>query len=132
MCCTLFMIIMTIVNRKSAIDIQMYDTYFVIASIHINALLACYALFCAFIYKKMKGKKVIHWMIWFHILATTLILYFYLFGFKIDKSVSANYHYIATSGDLIKPMLIMSIFIVANVFFSYNFIRSRTSSGKDA
>lgn len=130
--CTAFMIIMMVVNRQSTIDIQMHDTYFVVPSIQINTLFACYALFCAFIYTKMKGSKVLSWLIWFHMLSMVLVLFFYLSGIKTNITASSRYHYISTYGDLITPIIIMAFFILANIFFSYNFFRSRISMRKDA
>lgn len=66
----IFLLLLSIFGRESAIDVQMHDTYFVIASIQLGIFFSIYLGIAGTIYWLLRNKKQVKWMTIFHVITT--------------------------------------------------------------
>ena len=66
----LFLFGLSIIGWNNTIDIQLHDTYFVIASIHMGVLFSIYLGVIGIIYWLIRKKKLVDWMTVIHVVIT--------------------------------------------------------------
>lgn len=61
---------LSLIGLKSTIDLQLHDTYFIIASFHIGLFFSLLLGIIGLIYWQLKNKRLVHWMTAIHVVCT--------------------------------------------------------------
>lgn len=84
-------ILLSIVGMKSSIDLQLHDTYFVVATIHLGLLYTFIMGTAGFFYWLLGNKKLINWMTCFHITGTFIpFIAIIVLAIFFDKIIQRN------------------------------------------
>ncbi len=87
----LLLIVLSMIGFNNAIDIQLHDTYFVIALIHTGILFSIYLGIIGIIYWLIRNKRLVNWMTVTHVVTTnstfTLII---ITGLIFKKVIEGN------------------------------------------
>lgn len=110
-------------NLKATIDIQLHDTYFVVAKFHIGLLFSIYLALIGFIYWLFRNKKLIPWMTWTHVLVTLTVFVGIIFKIVFLRTpIFTDF----TSFNTYKKIVfyISAIFILSQLMFLMNLLLS--------
>jgi len=113
-----------ILTSAEAIDIQLHDTYFVIAYYHIALFFTIVFGGFSLGYWLFRKKPLIHWMTIFHTTITIMLLliWFFWYGFPTNKNAA---HYIEGDMILYQPifyLILLLFFLLAQIFFVLNLL----------
>ena len=109
-------VILSLINLKGTIDIQLHDTYFVIAFIHLSFFLSAILIITGLLYWLVRRKKLISWMTLAHVLSTILLfLSIIITGFVFEQFLTPNHN-------LLRPLIVLSllVFIISYSIFIIN------------
>lgn len=114
---------LSIIGFDRTIDIQMYDTYFVISSIHIGIFFSIILGIIGFIYWLIRNKRLVNWMTAFHVLATisTLVLVV-LTGLLFKKAIQGDFETFGTVNQIMFAIILMAI--LSQLVFVTNLVLS--------
>ncbi len=114
-----------------AIDIQIHDTYFVIAYYHWALFLTIFLGGIGLLYWFFRKKGMIRWMTIFHILITIIptVFLFIWYGFPTGKFANS---YIETDkvGRVIGYWIIILLFLLGQIFFIINLLKALFKSSE--
>jgi len=106
---------------NKAIDIQMHDTYLVIAILHIGIIFGGIHAILGFIYWIVRFMKLITWMTYVHVI-TTIVISVLLILLCVLYTISNNFYLDDFSS--ISALTFIQIFILCQVLFLLNLILS--------
>jgi len=115
---TAFLLLFSIINIDGVIDIQIHDTYYVIALSHITLLASIFTGFIGFIYWLLRHKTMIAWITWTHFIGTFLSIFVFIFGnFYLNisakkKYIEQVYEFKRKTTNNIEDIIILSIFVL--------------------
>lgn len=112
---------LSIIGINSAIDIQMHDTYFVIASIHIGILFSIILGIIGFLYWLTRSKRLVKWMTAIHVTSTivTFVL-IVLTGLIFKKVIESDFGIFRTVNQIV--LVITLIAILSQLIFATNLV----------
>lgn len=117
------LLILSLIDIGSALDIQMHDTYFVITSFHLGILLSIILALIGFLYWLVKEKRLINWMTFIHVIVTLLtFLIIVLAGLSFKNLVQSDFGMFRVINQLIFVLVFVSI--VSQIVLLINLIIS--------
>ena len=114
---------LSIIGFNSVIDIQMHDTYFVIASIHIGILFSILLGIIGLMYWLIRKKRLVDWMTAIHVISTILIfVLIVLIGLLFKKVIQSDFEMFRTVNQIMFIIILIAMFsqllFIANLIFS--------------
>jgi len=114
---------LSIIGFNSAIDIQMHDTYFVIASIHIGILFSILLGIIGLMYWLIRKKRLVDWMTAIHVISTILIfVLIVLTGLIFKKVIQSDFETFRTVNQIMFVIILIAmlsqLLFIANLVFS--------------
>jgi heme/copper-type cytochrome/quinol oxidase subunit 1 len=112
-------LVLSIIGINSAIDIQMHDTYFVIASIHIGILFSIILGIIGFLYWLARSKRLVKWMTAIHVTSTIVtFVVIVLTGLIFKKVIESDFEIFRTVNQIV--LVITLIAILSQLIFVTN------------
>lgn len=117
----LFLIGLSIIGWKNTIDIQLHDTYFVIASIHIGVLFSIYLGVIGIIYWLIRKKKLVDWMTVLHVIFTiSTFALIITTGLIFQKVIESDFEIFRTVNQIL--FVVFLIALLSQLIFITNLI----------
>lgn len=114
---------LSIIGFNSAIDIQIHDTYFVIASIYIGILFSITLGIIGFIYWLVRHKKLINWMTLSHVIITiSTSALFVITGLAFKKVIETDFDRFRTVNQILVAIILIAI--LSQLIFIMNLVLS--------
>jgi len=108
-----------LIGLKKTMDIQMHDTYFVIALIHVGILFSIILGVIGLLYWLMRKKKLINWMTIVHVFTTIASFVSILIGAMLATKI------FFLQIDILSPLsIIILIGLLSQLLFLFNLIFS--------
>ena len=125
----LFFIGFSIIGINSTIDIQLHDTYFVIASFHIGIVFSIFSGLIGFIYWLTRKIRLVNWMTAFHVVTTILTFVLIILTSLIFKRViEENFHAYLILNQIIFVLILTAI--LSQIIFMVNLVYSLIKNNK--
>lgn len=129
---TALLLLFSIIDIDGVIDIQIHDTYYVIALSHITLLVSIFTGFIGFIYWLLRHKTMIPWITWTHFIVTFLSIFvfifeiYYLNAIPKEKYIEQVYELNRKTTNNVEDVIILSIFVlvVIQILFLINIVFS--------
>jgi cytochrome c oxidase subunit 1 len=126
------LLLLSIIDIDGVIDIQLHDTYYVIALSHIILLVSIFAGFIGFIYWLLRHKTMIPWITWSHFIGTFLSIFVFIFGnyylntLPKERYIEQVYEIKRKTINNIEEAIILSIFVLVafQILFLINIVFS--------
>ena len=120
---TLLIWLAVLVLPVEAIDLQIHDTYFVIAYYHWALLLTIILVGIGLLYWFFKDRQMIRWLTIFHVIITIIpiVSFFIWYGFPEEGFVS-NYIKADNVSRIIGYWVVILLFIIGQIFFIINLL----------
>lgn len=116
-------LILGLIGVNSNLDLQLHDTYFVIAAVHIGILFVIILGIIGWIYWRTSAKKLVPWMTLTHTIATVVSFVLIMLAASFFKElVSTNVAMFRAINQLIFLMLLIAL--LSQVVFIINLIIS--------
>lgn len=110
---------LSIIGFDSAIDIQMHDTYFVIASIYIGIMFSILLGLIGLIYWLIRKKRLVDWMTAIHVISTILIfVLIVLTGLIFQKTIEGDFDTFRTVNQIL--FVVILIALISQLIFITN------------
>lgn len=118
---------LSMIGINSAIDLQLHDTYFVIASIHIGILFSFILGIIGSIYWLIRHKKLINWMTLFHVMSTisTFVLII-ITGLVYKEAIGGDFDTFRIVKQILVTLILIALF--SQVIFMTNLVLSLISN----
>lgn len=117
----LFLIGVSIIGWNNTIDIQLHDTYFVIASIHIGVLFSIYLGVIGIIYWLIRKKKLFDWMTLIHVVITiSTFALIIITGLIFQKVIEGDFETFRTVNQIL--FVVILIALLSQLVFLTNLI----------
>lgn len=117
----LFLIGLSIIGWNNTIDIQLHDTYFVIASIHIGVLFSIYLGVIGIIYWLIRKKKLADWMTVIHVVITiSTFALIIITGLIFQKVIEGDFETFRTVNQIL--LVVILIALLSQLIFLTNLI----------
>ena len=115
----LFLFGLSIIGWNNTIDIQLHDTYFVIASIHIGVLFSIYLGVIGIIYWLIRKKKLIDWMTVIHVVITiSTFALIIITGLIFQKIIEGDFETFRTVNQIL--FIVILIALLSQLIFITN------------
>ncbi len=82
-------LLISLIKINHTLDIQLHDTYFVIANLHLGMLFSLLMGIYGFLYYQFRRRKLNKWLTLFHLIFTLLFIVTSLFSNYINGSLNA-------------------------------------------
>lgn len=118
----LFLFGLSIIGWDNTIDIQLHDTYFVIASIHFGVLFSIYLGIIGIIYWLIRKKRLVDWMTVIHVVITILTFALIIITCLIlQKIIEGGFETFRTINKIIFVLVLIALLsqfiFIANLIF---------------
>ena len=114
---------LSIIDLNNAIDIQVYDTYIVIALIHMGLFLSIILGLIGFIYWLFRHKKLVNWMTAVHVYITTsTFILFVLSRLILDMAFEEDFEVSRSVYQFIFALILITI--LSQLVFTINLVFS--------
>lgn len=101
---------LSIIGWDNTIDIQLHDTYFVIASIHIGVLFSIYLGGIGVIYWLLRKKKLIDWMTVIHVVITiSTFALIIITGLIFQKIIEGDFETFRTVNQILFVIILIAL-----------------------
>lgn len=119
----------SIIGIDSTIDIQLHDTYFVIASFHFGIVFSIFSGLIGLIYWSTRKIRLVNWMTAFHVVTTILAFVLIIITSLIFKRViEMNYNPFLILNQII--FLLILVAILSQIIFMVNLVYSLIKNNK--
>jgi len=119
----------SIIGIDSTIDIQLHDTYFVIASFHFGIVFSIFSGLIGFIYWLTRKIRLVNWMTAFHVVTTILTFVLIIITSLIFKRViEENFHAYLILNQIIFVLILTAI--LSQIIFMVNLVYSLIKNNK--
>ena len=106
----LFLFGLSIIGWNNTIDIQLHDTYFVIASIHIGILFSIYLGVIGIIYWLIRKKKLVDWMTLIHVVITiSTFALIIITGLIFQKIIEGDFETFRTVNQILFVVILIAL-----------------------
>ncbi len=105
----LFLFGLSIIGWNNTIDIQLHDTYFVIASIHIGVLFSIYLGVIGLIYWLIRKKKLVDWMTVIHVVITISTFALIITGLIFQKIIEGDFETFRTVNQILFVVILIAL-----------------------
>jgi heme/copper-type cytochrome/quinol oxidase subunit 1 len=117
----LFIIGLSTIGRDNTIDIQLHDTYFVFASIHIGVTFSIYLGVIGIIYWLIRKKKLVDWMTVIHVVITiSAFVLIIITGLIFQEVIEENFETFRTINQIL--FVVILIALLSQLIFLTNLI----------
>ena len=105
-----FLFGLSIIGWDNTIDIQLHDTYFVIASIHIGVLFSIYLGIIGIIYWLIRKKTLVDWMTVIHVVITILTFALIIItGLIFQKTIEGDFETFRTVNQILFVVILIAL-----------------------
>ncbi|MEM9544854.1 MAG: cbb3-type cytochrome c oxidase subunit I [Bacteroidota bacterium] len=115
-----FLLFAFLVNRNKTIDIQLHDTYIVLASGHLGILLSILLVLFGGIYWLVRKKKLIRWMTRVHVLSMLILSVFLFFGLLLSNQSVRSYDHVSYQFIIRAVTYVLATLLLVNLIFVLN------------
>lgn len=120
----------SIIGINSTIDIQLHDTYFVLASFHIGIVFSIFSGLIGFIYWLTRKIRLVNWMTAFHVVTTILTFVLIIITSLIfNRVIEMNYNPFLILNQII--FLLILVAILSQIIFMVNLVYSLIKNNKN-
>jgi len=119
-----FLIGLSLIGWNKTIDIQMHDTYFVIALFHVGIFFSIILTVLGSLYWLVRNKQLINWITIVHVIITIASFFMLLIGPIFNKGFLWQLTTITSFNHSQYLLILILIWLIAQLFFFLNLIFS--------
>jgi heme/copper-type cytochrome/quinol oxidase subunit 1 len=124
----LFLFGLSIIGWNNTIDIQLHDTYFVIASIHIGILFSIYLGVIGIIYWLIRKKQLVDWMTVIHVVITiSTFALIIITGLIFQKIIEGDFETFRTVNQILFVVILIALLsqLIFIINLTFGLIRNK-------